>query len=142
MKEKLQLAPGRWYGWQMLPGYGAPPAPYFSPIRVKDVMPRKTGRGILRLGFTTALYAQGVQHFTLDLRILKHEDSYLVSELLYGKDGPSGRSAIISHMGFAWIQRFCPDMWAAHPASSLRGIEQGSVSHYLDALFGPMDDGD
>ncbi len=138
LNAKLQLTPGHWYSWQMLPGYfGEPPVPYFSPIWVKDVTPRKTGRGILGLGFINTLYAEGVQDLTLDLRILKHEASYLVSEILYGKEGPSDRTAIISRIGFEWIQHFCPGTWAAHPPSSFRGIEQGSVSHYLTALFGP-----
>jgi len=89
---KLQLTPGHWYGWQMLPGYfGEPPVPYCSPIWVKDVTPRKTGKGILGLGFINTLYAEGAQGFTLDLRILKHEASYLVSEILYEKEGPSGQ---------------------------------------------------
>jgi hypothetical protein len=97
---KLQLTPTHWYGWQMLPGYfGEPRVPYFSPICVKEVKPRRTGKGILALGFINTLYAEGVQDFTLDLRILKHEASYLVSEILYGKDGPSDRTAIISDIG-------------------------------------------
>jgi hypothetical protein len=135
---KLQLMPEHWYSWQMLPGYfGEPPVPYCSPIWVKDVTPRKTGKGILGLGFINTLYAEGVQGFTLDLRILKHETSYLVSEILYPKAGPSDRTAIIGRIGFEWIQHFCPDIWAARPPSSFCGIERGSVCHYLNALFGP-----
>jgi hypothetical protein len=137
---KLQLTPTHWYGWQMLPGYfGEPRVPYFSPICVKEVKPRRTGKGILALGFINTLYAEGVQDFTLDLRILKHEASYLVSEILYGKDGPWDRTAIISDIGFEWIQHFCPGIWAARPPSSFLGIEQGSVSQYLNALFRPND---
>jgi len=83
---KLQLTRRHWYSWQMLPGYfGEPRVPYFSPIWVKEVTPRKTGKGILTLGFINTLYAEGVQDFTLDLRILKHEGGYLVSEILYGQ---------------------------------------------------------
>ena len=83
---KLQLTPRHWYSWQMLPGYfGEPLVPYFSPIWVKEVTPRKTGKGILALGFINTLYAEGVQDFTLDLRILKHEASYLLSEMSTGK---------------------------------------------------------
>jgi hypothetical protein len=131
VKEKLQLAPGQWYSWQMVPGYGVPPVPYFSPIWVKNVAPRKTGRGILGLEFTNALYAGGVQSSTLDVRILKHEDGYVVGELLYGAEGPSNRTAIIGVIGFAWIERFCPSLWAERPPSSFRGFEQESVYHYL-----------
>jgi hypothetical protein len=134
---KLQLTPRNWYSWQMLPGYfGEPPIPYFSPIWVKEVTPRKTGRGILSLGFINTLYAEGVQDFALDLRVLKHEAGYLVSEILYGKDGPADRTAVIGHIGFDWIQHFCPGIWAERPPSSFCGTEQRSVSHYLDAVFG------
>ncbi len=140
MNTRLQLTPRHWYSWQMLPGYfGEPPVPYFSPIWVKEVTPRKTGKGILGLGFINTLYAEGVQDFTLDLRILKHEASYLVSEILYGKEGPPDRTAIIGLIGFEWIRHLCPGIWAASPPSSLRGIEQGSVSHYLNAVFGSHD---
>lgn len=137
---KLQLTSGHWYSWQMLPGYfGEPPVPYFSPIWVKDVTPRRTGKGILRIGFINTLYAEGVQGFTLDLRILKHEASYLVSAILDREEGPSDRTAIIGLIGFEWIQHFCPSTWTARPPSSFRGMEQGSVSRYLNALFGPYD---
>ena len=95
---KLQLTRRHWYSWQMLPGYfGEPRVPYFSPIWVKEVTPRKTGKGILALGFINTLYAEGVQDFSLDLRILKHEAGYLVSEILYGNEGPSDRTAIVGH---------------------------------------------
>jgi hypothetical protein len=49
---------------------------------VREVTPRKTDKGILALGFINSLYAEGVQDVTFDLRILKHEASYLVSEIL------------------------------------------------------------
>jgi len=133
VKMKLQLTPGNWYGWQMLPGYfGKPHVPYFSPILVKEVTPRKTGRKIITLGFINTLYAEGVQDFALDLRIMKHETDYLVTELLYGTD----RTAIINRIGFDWLRNFCPGIWGERPPTSFRGIEQESVSHYLNALFG------
>lgn len=92
MNTKLQLTPRHWYSWQMLPGYfGEPRVPYFSPIWVKEITPRKAGKGILALGFINSFYAEGVQDFTLDLRILKHEASYLVSEILYWKRAPVGQ---------------------------------------------------
>jgi hypothetical protein len=136
---RLQLTRRHWYSWQMLPGYfGEPPVPYFSPIWVKEVTPQKTGKGILALEFINALYAEGVEDFTLDLRIVKREASYLVGEILYGKEGPADRTAIIGQIGFEWIQRFCPGMWAARPPTSIRDIVQGSVSDYLNAIFEPM----
>ena len=80
MHAKLQLMPRYWYGWQMLPGYFG--VPYFSPIWVQEVTPRKTGKGILAVKFINMLYAEGVQDFHVNLRILKHEASYLTAEIL------------------------------------------------------------
>ena len=80
MHAKLQLMPRHWYGWQMLPGYFG--VPYFSPIWVQEVTPRKTGKGILAVKFINMLYAEGVQDFHVNLRILKHEASYLTAEIL------------------------------------------------------------
>lgn len=136
VRAKLQLMPKHWYGWQMLPGYaGKQYVPYFSPIWMKEVTPRKTGRGILTNGFINALYAEGVQDFTLDLRVLKHEAGYLVSEILYEDQFTRDRTAIISHIEFEWIRLFCPDLWTARPPSSFSTAEQGSVSHYLKAIY-------
>ena len=59
----LNLAVGRWYGWQMLPGYTRGYEPYFSPIRILRVQPLMTGHGMLRVGFWNALHAHGVQGF-------------------------------------------------------------------------------
>ena len=130
---RLQLRPKRWFGWQMLPGYSGP---YFSPIWVEEVTPRKTGKRILKVRFINVLYAAGVEDFSLDLRILKHESDYLVSEIVYSEQTTNDRTAIISHIEFEWIQRFCPEIWAARPPSSFSTAEQGNVSRYLTALFG------
>jgi hypothetical protein len=133
---ELQLMPKHWYGWQMLPGYaGKQYVPYFSPIWMKEVTPRKTGKGILTIEFINALYAEGVQYFTLDLRVLKREASYLVSEIRYEDQDTRYRTAIISRIEFDWIRLFCPDLWTARPPSSFSTVEQGSVSHYLKAIF-------
>jgi len=135
---RLQLMPKRWFGWQMLPGYVTEGnVPYFSPIWVEDVIPRKTGRRILTLQFINVLYAEGVQDFVLDLRILKHESSYLVSEIFHTDQSARYRTAIISQIEFDWIRRFCPELWEARPPSSFSTVEQGSVSRYLTTLFRP-----
>lgn len=38
---RFRLKPGRWYGWQMLPGYGGGYSPYCSPIRIERAVPKK-----------------------------------------------------------------------------------------------------
>jgi len=133
---KLKLVPQSWYAWQMIPGYiGQRNVPYCSPIFVERVVPKKTGKGILALDFVNVFYAEGVQGFSIDLKVLKHSENYLVADLLYGSEGPD-RSAIISHIEFAWIERFCPELWYYRPPSSIGGAASGSVSLYLSEVFG------
>ena len=98
------FAPG-WYGWQMNPGYfGERCVPYFSPIHVTRVTPLKTGKGILEIDFWNVCYAEGVQNFEeVRLKVLLRAENYLIGRLL---DSDSEvRSAIISHIEFAWLER-------------------------------------
>jgi hypothetical protein len=134
--QRLQLVPDCWYGWQVIPGYaGERNVPYFSPIHVTRVTPKKTGRGILNVSFRNVLYAEGVQQFQLDLRILKHERNFLIAGLTYGESGPTGQAAVISHIEFEWIRRLCPGVWSAQPPETMTATAQGSVSIYLDEVF-------
>jgi len=120
----------------MIPGYvDERNVPYCSPIWVERVVPRKTGSGILTLDFVNALYAGGVQGFALDLKILKRSTDYLIAELLYGSKDAE-RVAVISHIEFAWIERFCPELWWNRPPSSVAGLATTSVSIYLSEVFG------
>ena len=133
---KLKLFPQSWYAWQMIPSYiGQRNVPYCSPIFVFLFVPKKTGKGFLSLYLVNVFYAEGVQGFSIDLKVLKHSENYLVADLLYGSEGPD-RSAIISHIEFAWIERFCPELWYYRPPSSIGGAASGSVSLYLSEVFG------
>ena len=119
----------------MIPGYvGERSVPYYSPIYVNAVEPRKTGKSILRLDFLNVLYAQGVQDFRIDIRVLKRAKDFLVGELIDVPGEDTGRVAIISHIEFSWIERFCPNLWYHRPPSSTsHGTD--SVSDYLDEVF-------
>ena len=133
---KLTLASQQWYAWQMIPGYvGERNVPYCSPIFVTGVTPKKTGKGILQLDFINVLYAAGVEYFSLDLRIIKHSADYMIADLLYGPEGPD-RAGVISHIEFAWIERFCPNLWYQRPPSSFEPVIACSVSLYLSEVFG------
>jgi hypothetical protein len=134
---KLILAPGDWYGWQMLPGYDETTrAPFFSPIRVERITPQKTGKSILTVAFWNVLDSEGVQDVAHDMRILKHEENYLIADLLYGEGGNTDRSAVISSIEFDWIRRMCPGIWANRPPESTSTAAQGNVSQYLNEVFG------
>jgi hypothetical protein len=129
---EFTLQSKRWYGWQMLPGYvGERCIPYCCPIYMGRVTPKKTGKGILKIAFWNTGYAQGVQDFELDLKILHRASDYLVARLLYGNEHDQERCAVISHIEFGWIERFCPNLWHNHPPHN-----HSSVSIYLDGVFG------
>lgn len=99
------------------------------------MVPKKTGKGILALDFVNVFYAEGAQDFSIDLKVIKHSADYLIADLLYGHEGPD-RAAIISHIEFAWIERFCPELWYHRPPSSIGGASAGSASMYLSEVFG------
>ena len=64
----------------MWPGYGESMAPYHSPILVLDITPLDDGAFALELG--NMGYAQGVQMMTYRLRTLRHQQHYLLAEVL------------------------------------------------------------
>ena len=120
----------------MIPGYsGERAVPYCSPIHVSSFQPLKTGKSIVRIAFHNALYAEGVQGFELDMRILKRSENYLISELRYGENANVDRCAVISHIEFGWVERFCPELWAQYPPSRMSSGATGSISVYLDEVF-------
>jgi len=130
------LAPDCWFAWQMIPGYiGERCVPYCSPILVRAVEPKKNGSGVMALRFLNAMYAEGVQDFELDLRILKRTENYLLAELLYSGSMGTTRAAVISHVEFEWIRRFCPELWWARSPSACSGLARSSVSMYLNEVF-------
>lgn len=100
--------------------------PYCSPIYITSVRPLKSGMNLLRVEFWNLLYAEGVQDFKLDFKVLKRADNYMLVDLPYDKE----RSAIVGHIELSWLERFCPEFVRAHPFGNL-----GSVSLYLDRIF-------
>jgi hypothetical protein len=120
----------------MIPGYlGQRCVPYSSPIWIQSVTPLKKGTARLRLSFQNVLYASGVQDFDLELRVLKRAANYLVAELDNGSSGPPDRVAVISHIEFEWLRRFCPELWSHHPPDSCSDAARASVSMYLSEVF-------
>lgn len=125
--EPFTLSPDTWRSWQMFPGYfGERMTPYCSPIRICRIEPLKSGKGLLRLTFFNAFYAEGAQDLTLDLKVLKRASNYLLADLPYDEE----RSAVIGHIEFSWLEAFCPKLLAAHPP-----LSYSSVSLYLDGVF-------
>lgn len=133
--EQFTIHENHWAAWQMIPGYvGERCVPYCSPIYVTSVKPLKQGKGILKLAFLNVLYAQGVQDFESDVRVIKRAKDFVVGELIYAPGEDSGRVAVISHVEFSWIERFCPELWYHRPPSST-AHGRSSISAYLHEVF-------
>lgn len=103
MTSRLILRPRRWYGWIMLPGYAGP---HCAPIFVRRVEPLKTGRGLLRIAYIDPFYAEGVQDFQRDLRVLHRTPTHLVAAL----DGNPDRSGSVSELDRDWLRTLCPTL--------------------------------
>lgn len=133
--EQFSIHKNGWFAWQMIPGYsGERSVPYCSPIYVTNITPLKTGKSLIKLEFLNALYAQGVQDFCLDIRVMKRAKDYLVGDLVYSPGEDSGRVAVISYIEFQWVERFCPELWYHRPpASTSSGAS--SISMYLNEVF-------
>jgi hypothetical protein len=129
------LHPNTWYGWQMLPGYVAQGClPWYSPIFVRKVQPLKTGKGLLRLNFFHALYAEGVQEFGgFQLQMLDRADAFLAARIVEPTVGH--RVAIMSEIGFAWLNRFCPELTRGFPPESFGIPWQDCAGRYLSSVF-------
>lgn len=131
----LKLEEYQWYGWQMLPGYvsAAEYDPYFSPIYVEKVEPLKTGKNVLRLHFFNAFYAQGVQGFSLDMRIIRKCPQYLIAAAVTSEAWQSDRTFIVSTMGFEWLQQCCPGLLKECPPEKVSPGQD--VYSYLDKVL-------
>lgn len=127
--QRLSLDRGRWYGWQMFPGYGSEGLPYFSPIQIVEVTPRRSGDRILTVCFWNIMYADGAQFFEVTLRILRHAETYLVAEPI--EDSASGRTVILSEISLNWIANLCPE---------IELLEGTDVQEALDRTFGALEE--
>ena len=131
------LSPDRWYGWQMLPGYTTGYSPYFSPIRIERVVPKKTGAGWLEIAFYNAFYAQGVQNFHISARILIRGENYLVCAI---DDADSTqRAAVISSLSMDWLRDHCREFVEKNSYQELEGLAKSEMDYFLNmAFFGSL----
>ena len=90
---------------------------------------------IINIEFINAFYTEGVRNFSLNFKILKKSKNYLIGDLIYSFSESSDRSAIISHIEFEWIKRFCPELWYHRNPSSCSINASNSISMYLDEIF-------
>lgn len=129
---RLKLIPGKWYGWQMLPGYLDRYSPYLSPILVEKVIPEKTGQGWLQLNFFNAFYAEGVQDFKLRLKVVDKAQDYLITRLEYPD---IERHAIISRISFEWLKEQLPTWYEEAPKETMPLFARSEIDYYLNQRF-------
>jgi len=135
----INIEKGNWYGWQILPGYtGKHCIPYFSPIFVTDFKAHKSGKGLFRIEFLNAAYAEGVQEFSVEIRMLKRAKDYLVGEITEDKGASTARCAIISNIEFEWLRRFCPELLARCPSLTSEGLNSENLTQYLNEALQPQ----
>lgn len=118
--------------------YGKRCAPYCSPIFVREVVPKKTGKGILYLRFFNAFYAEGVREFTCELCVIKRASNYLITEIINGGSDAEERCAVVSCIEFGWVRKLCPELWRAKPPERCSRDAQQSISNYLKEVFGKV----
>ena len=134
---RFLLKPGRWYGWQMLPGYGDGYSPYCSPIMIERVLPKKSGAGWLDVEFYNAFYSEGVKNFALSLRVLARGKDYMVVAIDGSDKDP--RVAVISNLSIDWLTRFCPGFVQKNSHERMEGLAKSEMDYYLNmAIFGAL----
>jgi len=138
--DRFVVGTARWHGMQMIPGYfGERCNPWFSPVYVTEVEPLKSGKSILKISYLNALYPEGVSEFhDIEIKILTRAKDYLVAQVTHD-EGSNFRCLVLSHIEFAWVQRFCPEIFYHRPPSDFGDMEQNSISCYLDAVFRPTE---
>lgn len=134
---RFLLKPGRWYGWQMLPGYWDGYSPYCSPIRIERVVPKKSGAGWLDVEFYNAFYAEGVQDFVLSLRVLARGRDYMVATIDGSEENP--RVAVINNLSVDWLTKFCPGFIEKNSHERMDSLAKSEMDYYLNmAIFGAL----
>ena len=133
--KRFTIRPDSWFAWQMFPGYGD--LPYCSPIYVTEFRALKSGRGLFRMQFINVFYAEGVQAMDKEMRVFSRQENFLIAALIDEPDREPDRFAVISRIGFEWLQRFCPNLWRIRlPSQELQQRPDG-VAAYLNQVFLP-----
>ena len=106
--------------------------PYSSPIWVRRVEALKSGKGLLKLQFFNACYAEGVQDFEVTLRVLARRYHFMMAAI----DGHEERSALLCEVSFPWIEKHCAHLLKWRPPRDAPTSAQSDVSAWLEYAFG------
>lgn len=108
----------------MYPGYAGP---YFSPIRVTGLTPLGTGKRLMQLDFFNACYAEGVQTFTMPMKILHRAPDHMLAALINHDDKPPERTAVISELSWDWLTACLPE----HTLDKRFDTAEAAVAHFF-----------
>lgn len=132
-KDIFTLEREQWYSWEMLPGYTG--NRYYSPIRIENIQPMHTGRGILQLHFWNACYAEGVQSFSLRLMVLHRGQEYMIVKLIYDNESNDDRCGIISPITTLWLNQHFPNFLKEHCESDR--VDEADLQLLLERVHYP-----
>ncbi len=102
-------------------------------LRIFKVL--KTGNGLFRIDFLNVAYAEGMQDFSMEMRVLKRAKDYLVGEIVEVQSVNPARCTIISNIEWRWLQRFCPELLVRHPLLSSSDPSSESLNRCLNEVF-------
>lgn len=103
----LNLSPGDWIAWQELSGRDDVWA--CSPALLTEVVPLKTGHGLLRIRFIKAVAPIRSVDLAVELRIVVHAVDHLVATF---KDEVGVlRTAAVRLASIEWMENRCAQLW-------------------------------
>lgn len=96
------LKQGIWYACKFIGDEFDDDRCSYSPIRVNEMSPLKSGRGMFRLAFYHATYPEGVRDKNYELEMLERGSRYL---LAISKKHHPARVLMIYEIDWAWMNR-------------------------------------
>ncbi|MEC9482085.1 MAG: hypothetical protein UMU75_02015 [Halomonas sp.] len=133
-RDGFRIQPRHWYAWQMTPGYLSNSQSYYSPIYVTQVTTPSSRRNEVHLDFLNVLYLDGPQDFHLDGQVIHRNSTFLVMELWHACASLQ-RIAIVSHIGFGWLNQHCRHLVDRNPPALFGRAAEKHAGTYLDRAF-------
>lgn len=98
--KRFTLKKHNWYALELISAEFGPEARHYSPIRVDNIEPKKSGSRLVELSFLHAAYPEGVQNKSYTLQTIERSEAFLLSRV---DDGT--RIALLTELTDAWLQK-------------------------------------
>lgn len=102
---QFTLERGTWYACEFIGDEFDEDRCSYSPIRIKEISPLKTGRGLIRLDFYHANYPEGVRDKSYELVMLERGSRYI---LAISRNHDPARVMQIYDIDWLWMNRHFP----------------------------------